>query len=278
MPRVTANGISLECHEWPGNGPAIVAIHGLTANLTCWAPLAESLTPQYRLIAYDLRGRGESDKPSSGYSLALHREDLAGLLDALGLQRAVIAGHSLGANVAVAFADSHPERVEKLILVDGGFDFRAEVLDSLRPALARLDLTFPSIEVFLGLMRQLLPLVGRWNEHVERYFRYDVGAAPDGSVSSKVAKHAIEEELANLQRERLWTLHHAIACPTLILRAPAGLLTETDCVMTREEGEAMARAIRESRLVAIEGENHYSILLGKNPETLDAIRSFLKSP
>ncbi len=278
MPGVKVNGVSLAFHEWEGSGPAVVAIHGLTANHSCWAPLADSLTPEFRVIAYDLRGRGESDKPSTGYSLASHCQDLAGLLDALGLPRAVIAGHSLGANIAVAFSISHPERVEKLILVDGGFDFRAEVLDSLQPALARLDLTFPSMEIFLGLMQQLPPLQGRWNDYVERYFRYDAEVASDGSVRSKVAKHAIEEELANLQRERLWVLHHEIACPTLILRAPDGLLTESDCLMTHAEGEAMARAIRKSRLVTIEGENHYSILLGKNPETLSAIRSFLSAP
>jgi pimeloyl-ACP methyl ester carboxylesterase len=277
MPSIKVNGVSLAVYEWQGSGPAIVAIHGLTANHTCWAPLADSLTPDFRFIAYDLRGRGESDKPSSGYSLAHHCQDLLGLLDAMRLPRAVIAGHSLGANIAVAFADRHPERVEKLVLVDGGFDFRAEVLDSLQPALARLDLTFPSMEVFLGLMQQLPPLQGRWNDYVERYFRYDVETASDGSVRSKVAKHAIEEELANLQRERLWALHHLIACPTLILRAPDGLLTESDCLMTHAEGEAIAAAIKGSRLVTIEGENHYSILLGKNPETLNAIRLFLLS-
>lgn len=277
MPRVTVNGVSLAVHEWAGGGPVVAAIHGLTANHTCWAPLADPLTPDCRFIAYDLRGRGESDKPHSGYSLAHHCQDLLGLLDAMSLQRAVIAGHSLGANIAVVFANRHPERVEKLILVDGGFDFRAEVLDSLQPALARLDLTFPSIDLFLGLMQQLPPLVGRWNDYVERYFRYDVETAADGSVRSKVAKHAIEEELANFQRERLWALHHLIACPALILRAPAGVLTDTDCLMTEQEGNAMVSAIRGSRLVTIEGENHYSILLGKNPETLDAVRSFLLS-
>jgi pimeloyl-ACP methyl ester carboxylesterase len=277
MFRVTVNGVSLAVHEWPGSGPAIVCVHGLTANYTCWAPLADVLTPQFRLIAYDLRGRGESDKPSSGYSLASHCQDLAGLLDALGLPRAIIAGHSLGANIAVAFASRYAERVEKLILFDGGFDFRAEVFDSLQPAIGRLELTFPSLETFLGFMQQIPPLQGRWNDYVERYFRYDVEVAADGSVRSKVAKRAIEEELANLQRERLWVYHHQIKCPTLILRAPAGLLTDTDCLMTQAEGEAMAGAIMKSRLVTVSGENHYSILLGKNPETLTAIQSFLGS-
>ncbi|MGH7416877.1 MAG: alpha/beta fold hydrolase, partial [Candidatus Rokuibacteriota bacterium] len=64
MVRVAVNSVSLAVAEWPGpaKGPAIVCVHGLTANHTCWASVADLLSPAYRLIAYDLRGRGESDK------------------------------------------------------------------------------------------------------------------------------------------------------------------------------------------------------------------------
>jgi pimeloyl-ACP methyl ester carboxylesterase len=90
-----------------------------------------------------------------------------------------------------------------------------------------------------------------------------------------VAKHAIEEELANLSRERLWVYHHQVKCPTLILRAPDGLLTQTDCLMTQEEALAMAHAIGKSRLVVVPKTNHYTVLLAKNAKTKQAIRRFL---
>ncbi|WP_363321936.1 alpha/beta hydrolase [Phreatobacter sp.] len=70
----------------------------------------------YRLIAYDLRGFGESSKPASGYDYASFVKDLAGLMDSLGIRRAVISGHSLGALIAQDFAASHPDRVEALVL------------------------------------------------------------------------------------------------------------------------------------------------------------------
>ena len=129
------NDVSLAVAEWPGpaKGPAVVCVHGLTANHTCWASVADVLSPARRLIAYDLRGRGESDKPEHGYSLMHHNEDLLGLLDHFGLKKAVLVGHSLGAHIAVRFAATHPERVAKLVLVDGGIDVRYEVLESLRP-------------------------------------------------------------------------------------------------------------------------------------------------
>lgn len=275
MSRVRVRGISLAAHEWPGEGPAVVCVHGLTANHACWASIADILSPAYRVIAFDLRGRGDSDKPATGYSLQTHCQDLAGLLDRLGLKRAVIAGHSLGAHIALRFAVGLPRRVSRLVLVDGGIDVRPEILDSLAPAINRLGVEFPSLEAFLQMVRGLPMLAGRWNEYLERYFRYDVETLPGGAVRSKVAKHAIEEELANLRRERLWVYHHQVRCPTLILRAPDGLLTATDCVMTQEEAQAMAQAIPKSRLIVVPDTNHYTVLMGHNPKVRSALRNFL---
>jgi pimeloyl-ACP methyl ester carboxylesterase len=96
MERVAANGVALAVREWPGRGPAIAGVHGLTANHACWESLAAVLAPSYRLLAYDLRGRGDSDKPEKGYRLEEHARDLAGLLDHYGIRRAVVMGHSLG--------------------------------------------------------------------------------------------------------------------------------------------------------------------------------------
>ncbi|MFQ5829568.1 MAG: alpha/beta fold hydrolase [Candidatus Methylomirabilia bacterium] len=277
MLRATVNGVRLALEEWPGKGPAIFCVHGLTANHTCWSSLAEVLVPDYRVIAYDLRGRGDSDKPEKGYSLGIHAEDLLGLLEHFGQKKAIIMGHSLGAHIGLYFATHYPQRISKLILVDGGLDVRAEILDSLAPAINRLGIEFPSLEAFLQMLQSFPMFQGRWNDYLTRYFTYDVEPTPSGGVRSKVAKHAIEDELANLAREQLWVLHHRVKCPTLILRAPEGLLTATDCLMTQEEGEAMAHAIRKSKLVVISGTNHYTVLIGKHDKTRRAIRQFLKS-
>jgi len=278
MARVGVGAVSLAVAEWPGpaKGPAVVCIHGLTANHTCWASVADLLSPAHRLIAYDLRGRGESDKPDKGYSLAIHDDDLEGLLDHFGLKKAVLIGHSLGAHIAVRFAATRPQRVAKLVLVDGGLDVRAEVLDSLRPAINRLGVEFPSMDMFMGFVRALPMFEGRWNDYLERYFRYDVEELPAGTVRAKASRLAIEEEIANLERERLWVYHHQVKAPTLIFRAPDGLLTPTDCLMTQAEANAMAHAIPRSKLVVVPGTNHYTVLLGQHPKVRAALRAFLK--
>ncbi|MGH7277148.1 MAG: alpha/beta fold hydrolase, partial [Candidatus Rokuibacteriota bacterium] len=227
MQTVKTNGITVATTVWPGRGPTVVAVHGLTANHTCWYPIAAGLAPAVRFVAYDLRGRGDSEKPATGYSLEHHTRDLLGLLDHFAVERGVIIGHSLGAHIALRVAAHHPDRVARLVLVDGGLDVRAEVFDSLAPAIERLGLEFPSREAFLERMRALPMFAGRWNAALERYFSYDVEPAPGGGVRSKAPRAAVAEELANLQRERLWVWHHKVAAPTLLLRAPDGLLRDT---------------------------------------------------
>jgi pimeloyl-ACP methyl ester carboxylesterase len=269
------NGTTLAVEEWPGGSPMAVGIHGLTANHTCWYPIARFLSPARRLVAYDLRGRGGSAKPAEGYSLAAHDADLLGLVDRLGIGRAVLIGHSLGAGIAVRFAAHHPERVERVVLLDGGFDPRAEVFDSIAPAVARLGVDFPSLDAFLAMVRRLPMFAGRWNEDLERYFRYDVETLPGGGVRSRVARHAIEEEVRNLQRARLWTWHHRVQAPTLLLRAPDGLLRADDCLMTQEEAEALTAGIPDCRLVVVPGANHYTVLLADQPVVRREVAGFL---
>ena len=275
MQRVTVDTITLATHEWPGRGPAVVGIHGLTSNHTVGYPIADALGGSHRLIAYDLRGRGDSDKPPTGYSLAHHAADLLGLLDRFGLDRAILMGHSLGAHIGVRFATLHPERVAKLVLFDGGLDVRAEILDSLAPAIGRLGVEFPSLEKFLEALKSLPMFQGRWNAYLARHYTYDVESGPGGGVRSKVARHAIEEEVANLQRTRLWVWHHQIQAPTLLFRAPDGLLRAEDCLMTQEEAEAMARAIPSCRLVVVPNTNHYTVVLGENPAVRRELAAFL---
>jgi pimeloyl-ACP methyl ester carboxylesterase len=186
-------------------------------------------------------------------------------------------GHSLGAHIAVWFATHYADRVEKLVLVDGGLDVRAEVFDSLAPAVNRLGVEFPSLEMFLGMLQGLPMFAGRWNEDFVRYFTYDVEPTPGGGVRSKMPRHAVEEELHNLQRVRLWALHHRIAVPTLLLRAPDGLLTADDCLMTQDEAEAMAQAIPHCRLVVVPDTNHYTIVLGDHDVMRRELPAFLAS-
>jgi pimeloyl-ACP methyl ester carboxylesterase len=117
-----ANGLSFHIHQ-AGSGPDVVLIHGLTGDLSIWflSRTISALAESHRVTAYDLRGHGYSDAPEEGYTSLDHARDLIELLDALGIARARLVGHSFGAVIAVHAAVLEPERIEALVLSDPYF-------------------------------------------------------------------------------------------------------------------------------------------------------------
>lgn len=119
--RVLANGI--EQHYWRtgGNGPQVLLLHGLTDNGACWTRLAHELAADYDLVMPDARGHGRSATPASGYSPEDRAADVVALIDALGLERPVVIGHSMGGLSAALVAADAPERVRGALLEDPAF-------------------------------------------------------------------------------------------------------------------------------------------------------------
>ncbi len=103
-----------------GSGPVVVLIHGLLGSRRSWTQLVSLLAREFTVIAPDLLGHGDSAKPRGDYSLGAHAGRLRDLLDALGVRRATLVGHSLGGGVAMQFAWLFPERCERLVLISSG--------------------------------------------------------------------------------------------------------------------------------------------------------------
>jgi 3-oxoadipate enol-lactonase len=113
---VRADGIRLAYRTWgPADAPPVVLLHALGEASSDWAQVAAALAPPWRVYAPDLRGHGASDWPGS-YTIEQLTTDLAAFLDALGLDRVVLGGHSIGAPPAYLYAARHPDRVTRLIL------------------------------------------------------------------------------------------------------------------------------------------------------------------
>jgi len=276
--KVRVNDIEMHYVEWEGEGSAVLCVHGLTANCREWDRLAEGLSPRYRVLAIDLRGRGDSDKPATGYGLAGHAADLESFLNALNLEQVVFVGHSMGAGIGVYFAANFQSRVSKLILVDGGNDpaNMDELLESIRVSLSTLDVSFPSMDDYINLYKQVPFLKEEWNEYVERYFMFDVETGADGSVKRKIPRQVVEAEMSALWGSLLRPLYSSVVCPTLILRASHGIMSETDFILPPEAAAAMQRAIPKCKLVTIEGTNHYTIAIGKRNNVVETVRDFLE--
>ncbi|MFS8115115.1 alpha/beta fold hydrolase [Rhizobium jaguaris] len=114
---VATNGTTIHVRIG-GSGPAVVLLHGYGETGDMWAPLAAELMQDHTVIAPDLRGMGLSAVATEGFTKKNEAEDVAGVLDALHIQQADVVGHDIGNMVAFAFAESHPDRTTRLVMMD----------------------------------------------------------------------------------------------------------------------------------------------------------------
>jgi 3-oxoadipate enol-lactonase len=118
VPKIKANGIELyyEQHGWDKDADVLVLSNGVLMSTASWAFQTPVFSKHYRVLLYDCRGQWQSDHPKEPYSMELHADDLAALLNALGIARAHLGGISYGAEVSMVFALKYPALVKSLLL------------------------------------------------------------------------------------------------------------------------------------------------------------------
>ena len=115
----TINGHKL-AYRMEGHGHTLLLIHGIAGTSSTWLDSTKRLSARYRVLAPDLLGHGDSDKPTGDYSLGAHASFLRDVLASLGLGRTTIVGHSLGGGIAMQLSYQHPEVCERMVLVSSG--------------------------------------------------------------------------------------------------------------------------------------------------------------
>jgi len=277
MKKAKGDGVEIQLATWEGKGKTVLGIHGLTANCRCWDTVAKALSPDHMIFAMDLRGRGFSEKPPSGYSIDHHCQDILTLLDSLELEKAVLMGHSLGAFISLGFGSKHPDRVDSIILADGGGKLSeeqmAKVFEGIKPSLERLGQVFPSFEEYVEVMKNA-PFFQPWSPALETYFRYETEDIDEG-IRSRVQLGSIQEEIINLGKVDVSEFYPKISCPVLILRATEGMLAPDDILLPQEVVERMTQEISDAAYVDIEGTNHYTLIFQENKTRDRSVLDFL---
>ena len=114
--------VTLHAYEWEGNGRPMLLVHGLASNARMWDGVAEELSARgHRVVAVDLRGHGQSTKPSVGYDFTTITDDLRAVVESVGGEKPVVAGQSWGGNVVIELAARFPGLTHAVACVDGGF-------------------------------------------------------------------------------------------------------------------------------------------------------------
>lgn len=248
--------------EWEevGEGPPVLLIHGLGYGRWGWEPLVPTLKERFRVITFDNRGIGESSVPEGPYSAAQMAGDALAVLDAAGAGQAHLVGASLGGMIAQELALSHPDRVDRLVLI------------ASHPG-APHGYPMPEVTVQLMTEAQALPP----EEALHRFVVNALGPEPDRSVVERIMGH----RLANPPDPTGWQGQAAagttyeggdrardMASPTLVLTGTA------DRVVDPRNGELLADMIPDSTLHVVPDGGH--LLFWEHPEQIaDLMIQFL---
>ena len=220
---IRTNDIQIAYDDQGTGAPTLILLHGLTANRRSFdGLLAAGLADGRRVVRVDLRGRGDSDKPETGYHMRDHAADVLGLLDALDTQRPVLVGHSFGGLLALYLALHHPERIAKIAILDVGLQATdPAVLPKIKPSLDRLGTVMPSAEVYIEAIKQSAYYAdGFWTEGLEQYYRADLETLEDGQVRTRVYGAGIEEAVQHIIADDWADIMRRVPRPTLLIHAP----------------------------------------------------------
>jgi lipase len=255
----------------PDAVPLVLGVHGITGSHRLLAVVARHLAIQgITFLVPDLRGRGASAGLPGPYGLDTHVADLVAVLDYWGAERAVFAGHSMGAYLVARLAAGHPGRCAGVVLVDGGLpvpvpdhaDPDAALDTVLGPAMARLRMEFASPEDYRDFWRRHPAFAHHWNADVASYVDYDLDGPP-GALRSRVIEAAVRAD--GRDEFDLAATRAAVAAmpePVVLLRAPRGLADEPSPFLPEAVVDEARRTRPAMRDVLVDDTNHYLIVLG----------------
>ncbi len=261
-----------------GDSPdPVVCLHGITAQHRAFTPAARLVAQLRGLVGVDLRGRGDSDKPDAGYGLEAHASDVLRVLDHLGLEDAVLAGHSMGGFVAMKAALMFPDRVRALVLLDGGWprvetpsqeattevqEREAEAIrEGLARAFSRLEMVFETPDDYLGFwfpdqgltMNDLSP-------DLADYYRYDLQPVERG-YSPKCSTAAAKEDSPSVTETSPTAEEMCeVGCPVALVRASEGFFPGSRPLIPDTTRDVMADTLDIRSEVVLSGANHYTML------------------
>ncbi|MFF5722408.1 alpha/beta fold hydrolase [[Kitasatospora] papulosa] len=271
--RVPVTGGELAALRWPAldaGAPVVVALHGITANALSWGAVARLLAGRVTLVAPDLRGRAGSSGLPGPYGIAAHADDAAALAGALGQDRVVLAGHSMGAFVAAFAAVRHPDRFGPVVLVDGGFGFPApthlsadELMTAvIGPAMDRLSMTFPDRDAYRSFWRAHPAFAGdAWSPEVDAYIQRDL-TGEEPALRSGCRLEAVRTDGVGLFQDEVLAAAGGLPEPAVLLWAQRGLMNEEQGLYDESRLAAAGQPGTNVTAVRVEDVNHYTVLTG----------------
>ena len=254
------NGMKLHYLDWGNHGAQnVLLLHGLRGHAHSWDDVSLALCSEYRILALDQRGRGESDwAPGGDYSGAAFVEDILGFSKSLNLDGFILVGHSMGGRNSLAFAGRHSEKLGKLCIVDIGPTVDPRGGQRITQELIDVPETFDDFESVVAYMSEGNRFAS--DAVLRRRLQYATRELVGGKIGWRYDL-AIREQRRNstaAPSEDLWPLLPNILCPTLVIRG-----SETD-LLPREVADRMVETIPTARVSEVNRAGH--MVFEDNPD------------
>jgi pimeloyl-ACP methyl ester carboxylesterase len=251
----------------------LVLVHGLGENLHSWGELPEDITASHTIVAVDLRGHGDSDwDPRGEYHLDKFVSDLTTIIDRLAIRTFTIAGHSLGANIALEIACLRRSQVQKLVLVEFKLDDTAdEVRKFAMEQFAAQFRVHDSLSAYNALLQQQRPLADP--AALLHYSNNSVRPQPGGGYQVKcdpALRHFYDSTERNGAQQRRIAIAR-LSCPFLLVRGSGSALVPP--AAARE----IVKLAPHAQLSLVKGAGH-AVMLDRPQEFNDAMARFLEAP
>ena len=239
---VNVNGIRLHYLDWGGDGDVLLFLAGMGCNAHIFDDFAPRFTDNFHVMALTRRGHGESDHPETGYDIDTLTDDIRQFLEALGIEKVILVGHSM-ANVELSrFNALYPERVNKLIFLDAAYDRHSETYKNMvenspwrKIQPPGLDVDYYTEEEYFASMKRAYPSFTLiWTEAMVQQSLHEIVKTPEGKVADRMSdsiSKAITDTLTSYVLEDSKIIAHTLAFFSL----SKGLNTISDDWMTEEQ-------------------------------------------
>jgi len=192
---VSVNGIKLHYLDWGGNGDVLLFLAGMGCNAHNFDDLAPRFSDKFHVMALTRRGHGESDHPETDYDIDTLTDDIRQFMDALKIEKIILAGHSMASVELSHFSALYPERVLKLIFLDAAYDRSSASYKDMREKNPLRKIQPPGLDVdyyteqdyFAAMKRAYPSFTAVWSEAMEEQSLHEIMKTPEGKVVDRMS-------------------------------------------------------------------------------------------
>lgn len=255
------------------NDTLLIFIHGLTGNYLQMHHFQEYFKESFNTLSYDLSGRGDSTIQKEPSDIHQHTEDLLQLIASLDYDKFILAGYSMGGYIALDAA-AQSEKIQKVVLLDGGGIANEDTSNLVIPSLGRLEKTFASSRDYLEMMKQSYRALGvEWSAVMDQVIDHEIHEV-DGDIHPKSDYKLTKQDFESFYVYPHSKIYENVNVPVLLIIC-TGPIKDNTPLFSKDGYSLMLDTVKDIKSTDYTL-NHYEIVFNNNPDLNKEINEFLE--